>query len=78
LITKDMLEAQLRLYQNGHEQAISKHAKAQEALENAKRELAAFSGAIDCCQNLIKIAEQIEQAQGQGPPSDLPEPIPKE
>ena len=78
MITKDMLEAQLRLYQNGHEKAISKHALAQEALENATRELAAFSGAIDCCQNLIKIAQQIEQAQGQGPPEDLPEPVPKE
>ena len=77
MITKDMLEAQLQLYQSGHEKAISKHAKATENLEAIKRELAAFTGAIDCCENLIAIAKQIEEAQ-RGPPADLPEPIEKE
>ena len=53
-MNKDVLKAQLDLYRKGQQQAIM-------ALEKAKADLAAFNGAIEACENLIRIEEGLEQ-----------------
>lgn len=66
MITREILDAQFRLYQNGHEKAIVRHAKAKEEVREAERQLAAFAGGIDCCQNLMRILDQYEEAAEAG------------
>lgn len=55
MITREILEAQLELYQNGRTQAI-------DALEKVKADLNAFNGAIEACQNLLRILGEFEDA----------------
>lgn len=55
MITREMLEAQLELYQVGH-------ARAMEELERVKANAAAASGAITACQGLMRILTDLEAA----------------
>lgn len=63
MITREILETQLTLYQEGREKAIAAHARAEDALEKAKADLGMFAGAIDSCQNFLRILTQLEEAQ---------------
>ena len=56
MITREHLEAQLGLYKRGQAQAIA-------ALEKAKAEVSAFSGAIEACTNLLRILGEMEEAK---------------
>jgi len=55
-MNKEILKAQLDLYIKGKQQAL-------EAFEKAKADLNAFSGAIEACENLIRIEEELIAAQ---------------
>ena len=57
MITREILGAQLDLYKQGRQQAL-------EALEKAKADVNAFNGAIEACENLLRIeAELTEKTQ---------------
>jgi hypothetical protein len=63
MITRPILEAQLRLYQEGQTKAIAAHAKVESELEKAKFNLAAAAGAIECCENFLRLIQEYEEAQ---------------
>lgn len=63
MITREILEAQLTLYRQGQERSVAAHARATEALETAKVDLAAIAGAIDCCETLLRILAQFDEAK---------------
>ena len=52
MITREILNAQLELYKKGKQQALA-------ALEKAKADFSAFNGAIEACENLLKIEEEL-------------------
>ena len=56
MITREILEAQLGLYKNGQTQAVS-------AFEKAKADVSAFNGAIEACNNLLRILGEMEEAK---------------
>ena len=55
MITREILEAQIGLYQKGGQQAAV-------ALEKAKSDFNAFNGAIEACENLLRILGELEDA----------------
>jgi len=58
MITREILEAQLGLYQQARQQSV-------QAIENAKANFSAASGAIEACENFLRILGQLEVAQSQ-------------
>lgn len=56
MISREILEAQLGLYQTAQVRAMDE-------LEKAKANLAACGGAIEACQNLLRILTQMEEAE---------------
>jgi len=56
MITREHLEAQLDLYKKGQAQAIN-------AFEKAKADISAFNGAIEACNNLLRILGEMEDAE---------------
>ena len=54
MITKEILNAQLDLYKKGKQQAV-------EASIKAQADVNAFNGAIEACENLLKIEEELLQ-----------------
>ena len=56
MITREILEAQLLLYQNGQRRAVDE-------LEKAKANLNACGGAIEACQSLLRILTDLEDAK---------------
>ena len=63
MITKEILQAQLDLYNQGKQRAL-------EAFEKAKADVSAFSGAIEACEHLLGVAEELEAANPDGSPGD--------
>ena len=58
MITKEILEAQLGLYQKGREQALTN-------LEKAKADVSAFNGAIECCNNLLNVLKDLTEGKSE-------------
>lgn len=56
MITREIIEAQLELYRKNKAQAI-------EVLERAQANASALIGAIDACENLLRILSSLEKAQ---------------
>lgn len=56
MITEEILKEQLELYKKGRQQAI-------DALEKVKADINAFNGAIEACEGLLKLNEELEAAQ---------------
>jgi len=56
MITREILEAQLVLYQNGQ-------ARAMEGLEKAKADVAAFGGGIMACQDMLRLLTELEDGK---------------
>ena len=52
MITKEILKAQLDLYMKGRQQTMA-------ALEKAKADVNAFNGAIETCENFIRIEDEL-------------------
>lgn len=63
MLTREVLEAQLTLYGEGQGKALVRLAQAEHELDEAKANLAGFAGAIDCCQNFLRIVTQLEEAE---------------
>lgn len=55
MISRVMLDAQLQLYQNAQMRAMDE-------LETAKANLAACGGAIEACNGLLRLLDELEQA----------------
>jgi len=55
-VNKEVIKAQLDLYINGRQQAL-------QALEKAKADYSAFNGAIEACENLMRIEEELTQKE---------------
>lgn len=70
MITREILEAQLDLYKNGQTQAVI-------AFEKAKADVNAFNGAIEACQNLLRILGQLEEAKAKSLESSDQKPAPE-
>ena len=51
-MNKEVIKAQLNLYINGRQQAL-------QALEKAKADYSAFNGAIEACENLMRIEDEL-------------------
>jgi len=60
MISRDILEAQLGLYQQGQ-------ARAMDELEKAKANAAAAAGAIESIQNLLRVLTQLEKVEAGAP-----------
>jgi len=56
MITKEILKAQLDLYIEGRKHAL-------EAFEKAKADVSAFNGAIEACESLIKLEEELANTE---------------
>ena len=56
MITREILEAQLEIYRKNKVQAI-------EVLEQVKANASALIGAIDACENLLRILGELEKVQ---------------
>ena len=52
----EILKAQLDLYKKGKEQALA-------AFEKVKADVNSFNGAIEACENLIRIEEELKQKE---------------
>ena len=65
MITKEILEAQLGLYCKGRAEALV-------AIEKARADVNAFNGAIEACENLMRILESFETAAGESQESSTP------
>jgi len=62
MITREILEAQLVLYQNGQ-------ARAMQELEKSKADVAAFGGGIQACHDMLRLLTDLEEAkEAQGEP----------
>ena len=58
MITKEVLQSQLELYQKGKAQAL-------EAFERIKADVNSFNGAIEACENLIKIEGDLASTESE-------------
>ena len=58
MITKEVLQAQLELYQKGKAQAL-------EAFERIKADVNSFNGAIEAVENLIKIEGELTSTESE-------------
>ena len=67
MITKEILETQIQLYERGRKEAAA-------ALEKVKADISAFNGAIEACQSLLSLNSELEAAQ----PEESSEEISKE
>lgn len=56
MINRDILEAQIKLYENGRIKAL-------EAFEKVKADINAFNGAIEACNHLLSILSKFEEAE---------------
>lgn len=68
MLTREVLEAQLTLYREGQGKAMVRLAQAEHELDEAKVNLAGFAGAIDSCENFLRILTQLEEARKQEKP----------
>ena len=57
MITREILEAQLKLYETGRAQAL-------EGLEKVKADINAFNGAIEACNSLLNLLTSLEESKG--------------
>lgn len=55
-MNKEVLTAQLDLYKKGKEQALA-------AFEKVKADVNSFNGAIEACENLMRIEEELTQKE---------------
>lgn len=67
MITREILEAQLKLYQQGQMEA-------QKAFEKVKADGNSFLGAIEAVTNLLKIESELEAEGKSAEPSDSQKP----
>jgi len=58
MITKEVLQSQLELYQKGKAQAL-------EAFERIKADVNSFNGAIEAVENLIKIEGELTSTESE-------------
>jgi hypothetical protein len=58
MITREVIKAQLDLYVQGRQ-------KAEEALERAKADVNAFNGAIEACNSLLNINDDLEKGNSE-------------
>ncbi len=56
MINREILEAQLGLYQQGRTEALA-------ALDRIKADINAFNGAIEACENFLRILGSLEEAK---------------
>lgn len=54
MITKEILQAQLDLYKKGKEQALA-------AFEKVKADINSFNGAIEACENLLRVEGELSK-----------------
>ena len=75
-ITREILEARLKMYQQGQQAAIERLHTLQQ-MEAIKQEIAAHGGGIDCCENLLELLGSLEAAKEPGGMPDKEEPAKK-